>query len=606
MWNVLSSKKKEYFFVILRFWFLIFSIVSVALVCTGSLHAGYEFNKYEPVKVGNEQKCKPKEKKKQIKEDCVADKRIFMHCLKAIVINGDEDAYLPPEHVSTTAKGIELYRISNSLRNQQRNKLKQLLHKYIGKPVTAEKLKQIRMDIQEFFRKNGQPLMVVSIPEQDVTDNVLVIHIMESRVGRLEVNLNGNKTFSKEHYEEIIGLQEDDVIYNQNVEQDVAFFNYTPFRRASVTYSPGAKVGTTDVTYNITDERPFRIYAGADDTGFKVTDIFRVFFGFNWGNFLMMDQILCYQYTASPDFNRFQAHTVHYTLPLPNKNFIILFGGYSSIEAGNEIIPANIHKGQSLQASGRYVYPFMPEGTWTQEVKTGIDYKRTNNDLIVGDTILSSAYATIFQYMASYQASFAWTTQTVDGEIEFFVQPFAIGDSMKSENYDRLRPGAATRYAYIKGNVDYNFHWQKINTDFHFHSTLQASSGTLLPMEELGMGGMNSLRAYPERAVNVDYGAIFNFEVRSPKVSLFHRKAKKPVDAFGAVGFLDVGLGGIIKHVPNEPSFWGLAGLGPGLRYDYSTYLRTRLDMGIRLPSTPFGADSGSRVRLYFSVIGSY
>lgn len=585
------------------------SIVSLALasmICSASLRAEYELMPYQPRMVANKEKpkAKPKAKDKK-KEKSVADQRVIVTKLRGIVITADNESTLPPDHVVRTAAGVELYRFPSSVRNQERKELKKKLEKkFIGKTLTVEKLNQIKRDVNENFRKNGQALVIVSIPEQDITDNVVVVHVLTSKAGKVEVK--GNKWFSEDRYMEYVSLQEDDIVYNGNVEQDVSFINRNPFRHATVTYSPGEAYGTTDITYNVQDERPFRVYAGADDTGFRVTDIFRVFFGFNWGSFLTSDQILCYQYTASPDFKQFQSHTAHYTVPLPNKNLLVFFGGYSIVESAHEIIPANIHKGQALQTSGRYVYPFIPQGNWEQEVKTGIDYKRTNNDLIVGETILSSAYASIFQYMAGYETSYNFGPHSVDGEVELFLQPFAIGASMSKANYAKLRPGADTQYGYIKGGFNYNFLWQKIRTDFHIHSTFQVSSGALLPMEQLGMGGFNSLRAYPERAVNVDYGIIVNLEVRSPMISLFHRKDKKPVDSFGAVGFFDFGLGGLAKKVPNEPGFWGLAGVGPGIRYNYSSYLHTRLDMGIRLPQTPFGSESPSRVRVYFSVVASY
>ncbi len=577
------------------------SVFTFALLGIGSLQADYEYHVYEPKSPTMKSGAKP-EKKTPMKNDVVSDKRVVIPKLKGIVVNGDDK--LPPDHVVSTAHGVEYYRISSSIRSKQRTQLKKKLQKYIGRTLTFEKLSEIKKDIQKHYQKNGQAVVIVSVPEQDVTNNVIVIDVLESKVGK--ITIQGNKHFSTERYQEYVSLQEDDIVSNGQVENDLAFINRNPWRLATVTYSPGEQYGTTDITYNIRDERPFRVYAGADNTGFKVTDIYRVFFGFNWGNFLSVDQILSYQYTASPDFKQFQAHTAHYTVPLPNKNLLVFFGGYSSVVAAHEIIPANVSKGQSLQASGRYVYPFMPENNWMQEIKAGIDYKRTNNDLVVGETVLSSAYATIFQYVVAYETSFSWDTQTIEGEVEGFIQPFAIGDSMTSSNYDRLRPGANTRYAYIKAAMKYNYTWLKTGMDIYLHTTLQVASGTLLPLEELGIGGFYSVRGYPERAVNVDDGLIVNFEVRSPKVSLFHRKDAHPIDGLSGVGFFDFGFGGIARKVPNEPSAWGLAAIGPAIRYDYGSWLHVRADFGLRLTGVPFGADSGSLGRVYFSAVASF
>ena len=570
-------------------------ISSAALLlsfCTGSLFADYKMMAYEPKEPA---KVKPTEK--------VADKRVLVTDLKAIVINGDFN--LPPEHVLKTTKGCEFYRISTSMRQKDRNKLKSKLEKkYLGKPVTFETLSQIKKDVEQFYYDNGQALVAVSVPEQEVSGNVIVINVLESKAGT--VKMVGNTHFKTDLLMQYVSVEPGDVIYNADVEEDVFFLNQNNFIKADVVYSPGEAPGTTDVTYNIRDERPFKVYAGADDTGFKVTDYYRVFFGFNWGNFLDLGHDVSFQYTASPDFSKFQAFTGYYQLPLPNKNLLVFFGGYSKIVASNDSIVANVNKGQSLQASGRYVYLFYPRGNWLQEVKAGIDFKRTNNDLVVGEIYLSSAYASIFQYMVGYNTSFAWDSQKVEGIVEGFIQPLTFGSSMNSTNYSRLRPGSATRYAYLKGSMKYNWTWKKTGMGINLHSVLQAATGALLPLEQLGLGGFYSVRGYPERAVNVDDGWIVNFEVVSPSTSLVNRKDPHPIDSLKVLGFFDFAIGGLAKTVPGEPGFYGLCGIGPAIRYDYGSYLHIRGDLGIRLPEVPFGSPSSSRYWGYFSVVGAF
>ena len=56
-----------------------------------------------------------------------------------------------------------------------------------------------------------------------------------------------------------------------------------------------------------------------------------------------LDQILSYQYTAAPDFEKFQAHTIHYTAPLPWRDIFVLYGGYSKIKTHHNFLPANVH-----------------------------------------------------------------------------------------------------------------------------------------------------------------------------------------------------------------------------------------------------------------------
>jgi hemolysin activation/secretion protein len=81
---------------------------------------------------------------------------------------------------------------------------------------------------------------------------------------------------------------------------------------------------------------------------------------------------------------------------------------------------------------------------------------------------------------------------------------------------------------------------------------------------------------------------------------------KKIDDRFAAVVFLDIGAGGVLKSLPGQPSSYFLAGVGPGLRYDISSVLRTRFDVGFRLTDVPFASSTKGEGQFYFSVIASY
>lgn len=538
-------------------------------------------------------------------KEVIRNKQVILDNVRAVILSPEA----VPDYIRKTAKGVELYRVLQDLSSSKRNQLKRLVGAMLlNKTLTFELLDEVRVAITKFYVNNGQALVVITIPVQDVSDGVVTIQITEARLG--EISVVGNHWFSTETYLDYFRLEPDQVIKSSVVEDDVSFVNLNPWRKVGVVYKPGEKPGTTDIELAVQDEKPFRFYLGGDNTGFKVTDENRIFIGFNWGNVFDLDQIMAFEYRASPDFSKYQSVMATYTAPLPWRDLWILYGGYSRISVNSTLIPNNIHTGNSWQLSTRYDMPLTPRGTWRQDAKAGIDYKGTNNDLTVGETVVSTLVATIFEFAGSYDTSFTWGEHFLEAGAEGFLQPWSIGNSMSTSTYAALRPNANPYFFYMRVNGTYI--WTDSKNDLRFKTRVRAqvSSACLLPTEQFGIGGANSVRGYLERVVNADQALVINFDFFSPGVSLGQKmfKMKGSPDRLRGIAFLDLGWGGLTDQLSTQDPGYFLAGIGPGLRYEIKHWLQVRFDLGFRLLANPVnaGAAPGSFTQPYFSVIGSY
>ncbi len=573
------------------------NLVLIALSVMVTAQAEYEMRYYN---IKNQSQVEIDSKDTQIKP--IHEKRVILSSVKGLIISSEGDR--PGSYVLKTTKGVQIYRVMQGIPLKKREALQKDLEKFVvGKALTIDKIEDIKKRVSQFYQKNGHALVVVNIPEQDMSDGVVVVTVLEARLGK--VTVTGNKYFSTEWYMKNLTLEEDQTIETKVLDGDVAYINDSPWRKASAVYKAGAKYGTTDVELYVRDERPARLFVGVDNTGFKVTNYNRLFFGFNLGNFLNYDQNLAFQYTAAPDFQKFQSYSVYYSAPLPWRDEITLFGGYSSIDVDREdFLPTSHNKGSDWQTSLRYGIFIPPSGNFFQKAKVGIDVKQTNNDLTVANiNYISNSFASVAQIMGAYEASYSFKKHALDFVGEAYVQPCDFGKTMSETNYSKLRPHAVNQYLYVRMNGSYVWSDPKSGMMMTIKARAQLSSGALIPLETLGIGGINSVRGYVERVVNVDNGAVFNFEFRTPNVSPSRNKIN---DNFAAVVFLDLGAGGILKSLPGQPSSYFLAGVGPGLRYDISSALRTRFDVGFRLTDVPFASSTKGEGQFYFSVIASY
>ena len=108
-------------------------------------------------------------------------------------------------------------------------------------------------------------------------------------------------------------------------------------------------------------------------------------------------------------------------------------------------------------------------------------------------------------------------------EIEGFCSPGKWIPDQTNDDYQTIRPFAKVRYGYFRST--YSLIWRFYKA-WAIHNNLrgQISSTNLLPSEQYGLGGYNTVRGYPEREYNSDDAFIYNIEMRTP---LLYVKAVK-------------------------------------------------------------------------------
>jgi len=473
---------------------------------------------------------------------------------------------------------------------------------FIGKPLTQHGLQDLKKRLLAYFKSRKMPVVAIQIPQQEITGGVLQLLVIQGKLGK--VRAAGNRWTSSERLESYVRLKSGDDIDENYVISDLAFMNRNPFRRTDVIYTPGALPGTTDIELLTEDRRPFRLFVGAENTGVKPTDRERLLAGFNWGNVFGFDHVFSYQYTASPDFHKFQAHTIQYSAPLPIRHVLVLFGGVSFVHPKIPFPKLRSH-GYGVQGSLRYDIPLKPTQSYLHELSLGFDFKRTNNTVefsegpvIFGNNV--NLTQLVFGYNGAWERAASKTT--LDGELLF--SPGRWLPDQANRNFQSLRTFSKNNYIYGKLECT---HIIKIlsGCSLSLLGKGQLANRNLLPSEEFGLGGYDSVRGYDEREQNADNALLLSGELRTPVWHLIKRVNRKPKDELQLLLFTDFGLGGSHKRVPDEPHTVYLLGAGPGIRYMINPFLSARADFGIKLHRDRKTLGAG-RSRLHFAIIGSF
>ena len=171
--------------------------------------------------------------------------------------------------------------------------LADLEFQFVGKPLTQASMQEIKQAIASYYESLNQPLVVVSTPRQEVTKGILQLVVNEAKLG--EIRFKGNKYFTSKQLEGYIRAREGDPIVSKELYEDLAFMNHNPFRRTDAVFTPGASPGVADLELLTVDRWPYRVYAGADNTGTISTERNRIFFGVNLGKTIVQDSEISYQ-----------------------------------------------------------------------------------------------------------------------------------------------------------------------------------------------------------------------------------------------------------------------------------------------------------------------
>lgn len=477
----------------------------------------------------------------------------------------------------------------------------------IGRPLTFARLAEIRRAVIERFRAAGEPLVDVYVPEQDVSAGVVRIAVAEFHVGK--VTARGNRYFSDAQLEREMPLRSGEPIRESDVLAGLSLLNANPYRRVDVVYSPGSTTNATDVILQTQDRLPLRVNVGYDDAGVRQLGRDRFFAGIDYGNLFGLDQQIAYQYTASndllggnpaiegrPDRPRFQAHSFSYSAPLPWLDRVEFFGVYA--QSTPRLDNSFNQTGVSAQFSARYDRHLPSVDGWQQQLQIGYDFKRSNNDLEFGGVQVFNANTHVHQFLVSYDATKSDALGQTHGNLALVGSPGHLDGDDNDDAFQTTRNGATARYGYLQLLAQRDL---TIGGGFSLSARgrFQWTPNTLLPSEEMGLGGDDTVRGYEPYSVQGDRGWNLQTELRTPAVAFFGEDGP----AFQPFAFVDAGHVWNKIDQPGELQAGMLSSVGLGVRLQWSRFVNARVTYGQPLRALPGG--SKAPIAQVFVVIGS-
>jgi hemolysin activation/secretion protein len=484
------------------------------------------------------------------------------------------------------------------------------LQTFLGHPVSQEMLQTVGTAISDWYRDHDYPFVDVAFPAgQDVTNGTVQLVVTESRTGNILAQ--GNRWFASSLLTDQVRLAPGDRISLRELESDKDWLNQNPFRVVNIVAQKSAVPGYTDFTVEtIHEEFPLHVHAGYNNDGVPVIGRDQWSYGLDWGNAFWLDHQFSYTFTASKPLwslsgsspVSFQEHSASYSIPLPWHDKLVLFGTYA--QSAPQLGPDLGLTGVNYQLSGRYVHLLPSTGLFTQQIQFGFDFKSSNNNLEFGGTQVLNVTTFIDQFLITYDGTLKDNLGQTTIENNFVSSPGNLSGHNSDQDFAAQSPFATARYTYDNLSITrltglpQDSAWVNQLGWFKGVSSLtrlvaQISTTNLLPSEQLGIGGTDTVPGYDERTANGSQGVLVSEELLLPAFSLAQQLDSDLQDQIQLSAFWAYGDVRDVKTLAGTPAPPDIESVGLGLRFAFGRYVNLHANYGWQLRKLPGAVDHG-------------
>lgn len=465
-------------------------------------------------------------------------------------------------------------------------KLESVVSQYEGKELSLRMMKQAADELTAAYRSLGYVTSRAYIPPQTMKDGVLVIRVVEGKLG--EVKIEGNRYFSEKLIRKNLDLTEGGYFDFSALQNSMVYINEHPDRTARVTLMPGAAAGTTDVVVQMEDRLPVHVGFEYDNFGSRYIGRDRFAGVLEHNNLLGFDDKLYVKYQQS-DAARLVMKQARYVFPVSQMTDLGVYAIDSDMRLGKEL--------QLTDTRGEAdIYGIFSSTTLTSEPEAemrlnfGFDYKDVQN-FILGTT---SSHDELRVARAGLDIDWldAYGRNIFIPEFHYGIPDFLGG--MDKKDPDSSRAGAGGKFT--KGLLSYyRLQATPYETSFLWKNSLQYTNYNLPAVEQFQIGGPYSVRGYPVGEFSGDSGFYTSPELSIP-FYFIPKEWEVPLsngvrmyDANRFVLFYDWGF--TSWNSTDQKKKNTLKGVGFGYRFNVRDNVAFRVEVGYPIGKDPSDGD---------------
>ncbi|MBW4690935.1 MAG: ShlB/FhaC/HecB family hemolysin secretion/activation protein [Lyngbya sp. HA4199-MV5] len=467
---------------------------------------------------------------------------------------------------------------------------------FVGRDLTFAELLQARDAITKLYVDRGYVTTGALIGPQKIKDGDITIQVVEGSLQ--DIKVTGNRRLRSAYIRDRVRLGADTPLSVPHLLEKLQLLRLNPrIQNLSAELQAGISPGSNSLQVAIEEAKSFSVDVYIDNGRSPSVGSFRRGVELREANLLGLGDTLSVGYANTTGSNTIN---FSYALPVNARDGTVSFG-FS--QGWNRVIekPFNLLDIQSTSRSYDLSFRQPILQTPTQELALGVSFSRQESQTELGiDNIgpfpLSPGADAQGRTRVSALRLFQEYTQRSNRSVLALRSQFSVGVNWFGATVNDNAPDS--RFVAWRGQAQ----WVRLlapDTLFLVRGDVQLAGASLVPLEQLGLGGQLSVRGYRQDSLLTDNGALFSAECRIPIV-----RAPQIDGILQLTPFIDVGTGW--NYSGENPSPNTLVGVGLGLLWKQGDRLTLRFDWGYPLTSIDGDTRSLQEKGLYFSARYSF
>jgi hemolysin activation/secretion protein len=470
-----------------------------------------------------------------------------------------------------------------------------------GDAISFSQLRDIASQVAAYYHSHGFFLAQATLPPQDIKDGVVTIAVLEGQYGNVVVR-NHSRLSNSVANRLVDDLHAGDTVDIKPLESSLLMLSDLPGVEIKSTLTPGASMGAADLLIDVT---PGRIVTGTievDNSGNHYSGEYRLGGSANLNNPFGVGDVATLRIMSSLD--GFSYGRASYQLQIDRASLGVAFTALK-YELGKEFESLEAHG--TAQISGLYGrYPILRRRNANLNVIANLEAKEFRDELdVVSPAVVSRKKTQIAMLSlvgnkkmqgddnqgSAINYSLTWTT----GNLSLLdAQANNSGAGTAAEgHYDKLGFSGAYLKAFSIND----------KTTFSLYTSVsgQWATDNLDSSEKMSLGGVNSVRAFPEGEAPVDEGYVITVEARLP-FAIPKIAGRWELAAFG-----DAGSGNLsVDPLVGQNNRRTLSGAGVGLNWSWGRYFYLRTNYAHKLGSAVATSVPDSNSRLWVNAVAFF
>jgi hemolysin activation/secretion protein len=450
------------------------------------------------------------------------------------------------------------------------------VYPYLGSGQTVQSVDRARAALQKVYADKGYQTVAVEIPPQHVVGGVVILQVVEEKIGRLHVN--GSRYFSLNKIKSQAPSLAPGQVPNFNaIKHDIVALNQWPDRQVIPTLQAGIRPQTIDVDLNVKDSLPLHGTLSLDNRYSADTTPLRLDASLTYDNLFQRGDTVNIAFQVAPERPADAlVFSGSYLARIPDEDWLtlLLYGLVSNSKVSTVGSTNVVGRGQ---VAGIRALATLPGGNgFFDTLSAGIDYKHFDQDVGLGGATLASPI-TYEPFTATYSANWQADSSTTALDIGPTLNIRGFGSNPTT--FDNKRYDSASNFLYIRADLSRQ---QDLPENFQVFAKVQGqiSDEPLVNSEQFSVGGQDTIRGYLESEVLGDDAMTGSVELRSPPLE---NDISPAVTDWRIFAFSEAGRAKILEPLPSQQSVFDLASIGIGTRMQLIDHLNGMVDVAVPL-----------------------